>query len=171
MCTVTGAGRPGVVREAALDATASELARDDALQDSLGPSRNNHAQAQARKLRGQRARERYHSQHQRKATGSKSAVGMPLTQDAGCQGDGGGGLGDPVDGVIDPRQEGGSGPRERQGSVKGDLKGVEEGDEGGWGETPLRGTGSGEAEAGGTMSTAGEGAELVRHCRLFGMTR
>ncbi|CAM9375864.1 unnamed protein product [Ectocarpus sp. 12 AP-2014] len=64
VCVVTGAGRPGVVREAALDATASNLAEDNALQDSLGPCRSSRARAQARRLRGERDRERQHHRQQ-----------------------------------------------------------------------------------------------------------
>lgn len=61
-CTVTGAGRPGVVREATLNATASALDEDNTLRDSLGPTASSHAKAQARKLRGQNARHRQHQQ-------------------------------------------------------------------------------------------------------------
>lgn len=57
---VTGAGRPGVVREAALAKTASDLAKDGTLRDSLGNALSSHAKAQARKLRGQRARDEGH---------------------------------------------------------------------------------------------------------------
>lgn len=55
-----------MVREAALAATASDLAKDVTLRDSLGADLSGHAQAQARKLRGQRARDQGHRRQQRR---------------------------------------------------------------------------------------------------------
>lgn len=82
LCVVTGAGRPGVVREAALVATASELAKEGTLRDSVVPALSGHAQAQARKLRGQRARDEEHRRQRHRQRGPRhkqdGGAGTPL---------------------------------------------------------------------------------------------
>eukprot|EP00903_Cladosiphon_okamuranus_P011978 g11249.t1 len=70
-CVVTGAGRPGVVREAALSSAASDLAKDGTLANSIGTALSSHARAQERKLRGQRAREQVHRRQRHRRKGSR----------------------------------------------------------------------------------------------------
>lgn len=161
MCVVTGAGRPGVVREAALAATASELVKDGTLRDSLGNPLNGHAQAQARKLRGQRARDEGHQQSQRHrrqgprrhpqdngAATASSVQGPGYGTGAGHVGSGrehGGGAGDwnEKGGSVTERveraaaaaeDEGGAGWEENTLEDEGGLEGEEQPGAGGEGE-------------------------------------
>lgn len=164
---VTGAGRPGVVREAALHATASNLAEDNALQDSLGPCRSSHARAQARRLRGERDRERQHHRQQhrrRRDAGSKGSSNTGTSRsdgaDNGCGGgtvaaDGGG------DGGLEVARTG-AGVRTGRGTGS---SAAEEGLEARRAED--RDAEAGYGLDGGVddryLETAGEGADLVRH--------
>ncbi|CAM9328286.1 unnamed protein product [Hapterophycus canaliculatus] len=161
VCTVTGASRPGIVREAALDATASELARDDALRDSLGPSRNSHALAQVRKLRGQKARDRQHQQHQRKGAGSRREVGKPTSRAAGSEGGGVCDLGDRTGDGFDSGQQGVSGFTGKRGPARKKLELVEGCDDGDWDENAFGSYGGEEGETRGVVSSTSKGAELI----------
>lgn len=168
VCVVTGAGRPGVVREAALDATASNLAEDNALQDSLGPCRSSHARAQARRLRGERDRERQHHRQQhrrRRDAGSKGSSNTGTTRGDGA-GNGCGGGTVAADGGGD--WEGYDVARRGVGVRRGRGTGVSAAKE----ELEARREGARDAEAGYELdggvdnrylATAGEGADLVRH--------
>ncbi|CAN0008939.1 unnamed protein product [Ectocarpus sp. 6 AP-2014] len=168
VCVVTGAGRPGVVREAALDATASNLAEDNALQDSLGPCRSSRARAQARRLRGERDREGQHhrQQHRRgRDAGSKRSSNTGKTRGHGAGYGGGSGTaaadgGEDGEGFQAARRARGAGVR------RGTGTGVSAAEEG----LEARRAEAGDAEDGygldggvddRYLATAGEGADLV----------
>ena len=174
MCVVTGAGRPGVVREAALAATASDLAKDGTLKDSLGDALSGHALAQARKLRGQRARERGHRRQRHRRQGSRqqqqgdgtaaalSAVGpgdhdVDTAEGSGCA-NGAGGGGDPGD--WNWNEKGGSVTEqmERAEATAGGGSGR------GWEEDTFEYDGrlGEEGQGGGADAREGGGADVVR---------
>lgn len=172
---MTGAGRPGVVREAALAATASDLAKDGTLKDSLGDALSGHALAQARKLRGQRARERGHRRQRHRRQGSRqqqqqgdgtaaalSAVGpgdhdVDTAEGSGCA-NGAGGGGDPGD--WNWNEKGGSVTEqmERAEATAGGGSGR------GWEEDTFEYDGrlGEEGQGGGADTREGGGADVVR---------
>ncbi|CAM9368319.1 unnamed protein product [Ectocarpus fasciculatus] len=165
VCVVTGAGRPGVVREAALDATASNLAEDNALQDSLGPCRSSHARAQARRLRGERDRERQHHRQQhrrRRDAGSKGSSNTGTTRGNGA-GNGCGGGTAAADGGGDG--EGYDVARRGVGVRRGRGTGVSAAEEELEARREARDAEAGYGLDGGVddryLATAGEGADLV----------
>lgn len=85
-----------MVREATIEATASTLNEDNTLRDSLGPTASNHAKAQARKLRGQNARDRQHRQMR-----ERQRERQRQTQDPGAT--------EPPHDGVDRRRAGGDG--------------------------------------------------------------
>lgn len=159
-----------MVREATLEETALALDEDNTLRDSLGPTASSHAKAQARKLRGQNARdrqqrqERWRQRERRRQQQPQNASTAEPPHDGGHGRGGSSGRvagGDGLNGgngSVDRREDKGAGRwAEGTGST---VEGAAAGGDVGWGETAYayNGTEKGEKEE---ISVAGEGADLV----------
>lgn len=172
VCVVTGAGRPGVVREAALAATASDLAKDGTLKDSLGNTLSGHAQAQGRKLRGQRAREQGHrrQRHRRKGARQQHQDGTAAASNVA-------GPGDDVGADAGFRRENGEGGEqgsggagdwdEKGGSVTEQVERVAGDGSGRWEEDTFGYDGRIAEEEQEGEAGEGHGADLVRALKII----
>lgn len=179
-CTVTGAGRPGLVREDTLNETALTLDEDNTLRDSLGPTASSHAKAQARKLRGQNARDRQHrqererrrerEQERRRQQQQQLPHDASVTDPPHDGGDGRSGGSDRVadggglnggNGSVDRRESKGAG---RWGEGVGSpMERAAAGGDVGWAEIAYVYDGAEKGENEGGSAAAGKGADLVRY--------